>query len=519
LKDSVNSRIRAASWFEARATPSMRFTLRNERRRPSYRPRFQHRLDKCSMTLREHPARDASPSRQGLSVSALSWAGYQGGRDPYITLVSIYVFMPYVATVMVGDAVKGQAIIASYGMVGGLIAALTAPLLGAAADRMGRRLPVLFALSLLFAPLVFALWWARPDGSGLSVSATLIVALLISLLFTYSEVLHNSLMPYAAVNSVDATAMSGAALAIGNVMSVAALIFVLWAFALPGKVAWPFVPAAPLFGLNPRLAEPSRIAAPIAALLFVVGVAPMFLFTRDAPRHDVDVIASFTGGFRDLRALLGSARRHREVAIFLAARTLYSDAQIALITFSGIYAAGVMHWSVMPMLAFGVLMSSFAALGGVAASILDRALGPKRAAEVEIIGTIVGIVALLGISPAGMKFVFTVRPDAPPLWNGPLFTTTPEILFLALGGVVAIFNTALFASSRTFLARLIPPGQSGKFFGLYALAGTATVWLGPLAVKVAVSTFQSQQAGNVAIALLLIVGLGVLSLVRYTGDP
>src|ERR1700689_3029374 len=145
LKDSVNSRIRAASWFEARATQSMRFTLRNERRRPSYRPRFQHRLDKCSMTLREHPARDASPSRQGLSVSALSWAGYQGGRDPYITLVSIYVFMPYVATVMVGDAVKGQSIIATYGMVGGLIAALTAPLLGAAIDRMGRRLPMLFA--------------------------------------------------------------------------------------------------------------------------------------------------------------------------------------------------------------------------------------------------------------------------------------------------------------------------------------------------------------------------------------
>lgn len=469
------------------------------------------------MTLREHQAPAAGP-RQRLSASALSWAGYQGGRDPYITLVSIYVFMPYVATVMVGDAVKGQAVIATYGMIGGLIAALTAPLLGAAADRLGRRLPILLGFSLLFAPLVFGLWWARPDGTGLSVPATLLIVLFISLLFTYSEVLHNSLMPYAAMNPVDAAAMSGVALAVGNVVSVAALIFVLWAFALPGKVHWPFVPAAPLFGLDPRLAEPSRIAAPIAALLFVVGIIPMFLFTRDAPRQNTDVIASLKAGFRDLRALLSNARQHRDVAIFLAARTLYSDAQIALITFSGIYAAGVMHWSVMPLLAFGVLMSSFAALGGVAASILDRALGPKRAAEVEIIGTIVGIVALLAVSPAGMKFVFTVRPDAPPLWRGPLFTTSPEIVFLALGGVVAVFNTALFASSRTFLTRLIPAGQSGKFFGLYALAGTATVWLGPLAVKVAVGTFQSQQAGNVAIALLLTVGLGILSLVRDRGE-
>ena len=170
------------------------------------------------------------------------------------------------------------------------------------------------------------------------------------------------------------------------------------------------------------------------------------------------------------------------------------------------------------MLAFGVLMSSFAALGGIVASMLDRALGPKRAVQIEIIGTIVGIVALLGISPAGMKFVFTVRSDAPPLWNGPLFTTAPELAFLVLGGLIAVFNTALFASSRTFLTRLIPPGQSGAFFGLYALSGTATVWLGPLAVKVAVGTFQSQQAGNVAIAILLMVGLGILSLTGDGGD-
>jgi len=165
-------------------------------------------------------------------------------------------------------------------------------------------------------------------------------------------------------------------------------------------------------------------------------------------------------------------------------------------------------------LAFGVLMSIFAALGGLVASLLDRVYSPKRAVQIELVGTILGIVSLLGVSPGGMKFIFTVRPNAPPLWNGPLFTTTPELAFLGLGGLVAIFNTALFASSRTFLARLTPPEQSGTFFGLYALAGTATVWLGPLAVKVAVGTFHSQQAGNVAVAVLLTVGLAILSMVK-----
>ena len=176
-------------------------------------------------------------NRRAMSTSARAWAGYQGGRDPYITLVSIYIFMPYVATVLVGNAVKGQALIAAYSFFGGLIAALTAPLLGAAADRMGRRLPPLFILSLLFAPLVAALWWAKPGGAGLSVPTILVLTLLISLVFTYGEVLHNAMISYAARSAHDASAMSGAAFAIGNVVSVAALIFVLWAFALPGKVA------------------------------------------------------------------------------------------------------------------------------------------------------------------------------------------------------------------------------------------------------------------------------------------
>ena len=227
-----------------------------------------------------------APGRGGsMSRSALAWSWYQGGRDPYITLISIYIFMPYVATVMIGDAIKGQAMIAGFSLLGGLIAALTAPFLGAAADRMGRRMPPLKILSLLFAPLVAALWFAKPDGSGLSVTAVMVITVLVSLVFTYSEVLHNALMPYSAQNRNDDAAMSGTALAVGNVVSVAALVFVLWAFALPGKVNWSLVPAAPLFGLDGALAEPSRIAAPIAAALFVLGVIPMFLFSRDAPQR------------------------------------------------------------------------------------------------------------------------------------------------------------------------------------------------------------------------------------------
>ena len=51
---------------------------------------------------------------------------FEAGRNPFVMLVTIYVFMPYFSTVMVGDPVKGQALVAAYGQWAGWIIALTA---------------------------------------------------------------------------------------------------------------------------------------------------------------------------------------------------------------------------------------------------------------------------------------------------------------------------------------------------------------------------------------------------------
>ena len=40
-----------------------------------------------------------------------SWTFGQAGRDPYYILVIIYIFYPYFSNTVVGDPVKGQALI------------------------------------------------------------------------------------------------------------------------------------------------------------------------------------------------------------------------------------------------------------------------------------------------------------------------------------------------------------------------------------------------------------------------
>ena len=49
-----------------------------------------------------------------LNRGGLSWAIFEGGRDPYVILITIYIFMPYVAATLVGDAVQGQELISRW---------------------------------------------------------------------------------------------------------------------------------------------------------------------------------------------------------------------------------------------------------------------------------------------------------------------------------------------------------------------------------------------------------------------
>jgi UMF1 family MFS transporter len=95
-----------------------------------------------------------------------------------------------------------------------------------------------------------------------------------------------------------------------------------------------------------------------------------------------------------------------------------------------------------------------------------------------------------------------------------LFNTLPEVGYMGFAIVIAMSITAAYASSRSLMARLAPEGMEGEVFGLYALAGSATAWLGPMLVEHFTETYQSQRAGFGSIAILLVVGFVLLLFVK-----
>jgi len=448
---------------------------------------------------------------QKIDRGAWSWALFEWARNPWVLLGTIYVFAPYISNVVIGDPVRGQALIAGWHATAGLIIAITSPFLGAASDRMGRRKPLLAFCTAALAFCIAVQWFALPNGAGLPLWAIGLTVTASGVAFVYTEVLHNSMLTHAAPRH-QVSRVSGLGLSLGNAASVLLLLFVLVTMALPGQIALPFIPDAPLFGLDRATHEPDRAVTLLCAAWLILFSIPIFLYTPDLTTTGERFGDAMRHGVGNVIRTIRKLRDYRNVALFLIARMLYADGKTAILIFSGVYASGVMGWDLLEMLSYGILLSIFAVAGGVISGWLDHVVGLKRAVVIEIGVTLVCLVFMVSMSPTTMFFA-PIEANVQ-IWNSPLFATAPEVAYLGFAIVIAISITAAYGSSRALMARLAPSGMEGEVFGLYALSGSATAWLAPGLVAYFTTTYQSLRAGFASIAILLLAGVLLVLFVR-----
>ena len=117
----------------------------------------------------------------------------------------------------------------------------------------------------------------------------------------------------------------------------------------------------------------------------------------------------------------------------------------------------------------------------------------------------------------GVRYTQTI--NAKYSWDGPIFNTLSDVVYLCTAAFIAVTATASISSSRSMLVHLAPAQRVGEFFGLYAIAGTVTVWLGPLLVELFTQWSGDQRIGMSAIGLLFILGLIVLTTVHSPHHP
>lgn len=440
-----------------------------------------------------------------------SWALFEWARNPYVILVTIYIFAPYFTTTVAGNPVEGQSMLGFTNTVSGFIIAITAPFLGAIADRRGRRKPWIATFVGIMVPCAFLLGWSLPGGAGIGVTTTLILMVIVSIAFEYSAVFHNAMLPSVApVTKVGA--ISGYALAYGNIAGLLLMVFVLYAFAWPGHTDFSFIPDQPLFGIDQSTSEDDRIVAPLAAVWMLLFTLPLLLFTPDGRDSSNSVREAVREGLTAVVATLRRLSHYRNVALYLLSRMLFNDGMVGVLIFGGVYAAGTFDWDTTTMLLFGIISSFSAAIGAVLGGYVDDRLGSRKALLLAIGGT-AGLLA----------FAVTIQPDSilfiplettGPVWNSPYFATLPELVFFINNQFFAMFITVGFAASRTMMARIAPPTMMTQFFGLYALSGTATAFLAPFLVGTFTRYFDSQRAGYSSLIILLTIGFVMLFAVR-----
>lgn len=493
----------------------MRSLNDGEPREPDSGPPLSPVADATGLAGWLHNRQDTSTTGelQASRLGQISWALYEGARDPFVLLITIYLFAPYFANHVVGDGVRGQAIAGSIQSYSGLIIAVLAPFLGAIADSGGRRKPWVALYTLILIAAIFPLWFAMPHQTGWNLFLIGALWATANVSFEFSAVFHNSLLPSIASHKRLA-GLSGLALSLGNFAGIILLLFMLIAFSLPGVVPWSFIPAQPLFGLSQALHEPERVSGPIAAIWLLVFCVPFFLFTPDRPSSNIPLGKAMMAGVRSVISTIRSLKHYRNVGTYLLARLFFNDGMTAVLVFGGIYASSTFHWGPIQMLIYGCELSVFAVLGGFVGGWLDNWLGSKRAIFVSIGGTTIAVLITLTMAPDRIFWFIPYDIHAAPINALPFFNTWPEIIFLIVVNFVAVLITAGYANSRTMLARIAPPEKMTKFFGLYSLSGQSTSFLATGLVSWLTLVSDSQRIGLLGEVGFLIVGLLLMFLVK-----
>ncbi|MEM1436154.1 MAG: MFS transporter [Pseudomonadota bacterium] len=450
-----------------------------------------------------------SPAASALG--SFSWSLAQGARDPYYILVVIYIFYPYFSNVVVGDAVRGQSLLGYTNAIAGFLLALSAPLLGAIADKSGRRKPWVAGTGVSLALGALALWWVYPDGTGLGIYPTLALIVVINVIFTTSEVFHNAMLP--SVAAADRVGIiSGTAFALGNVGGLLLMVFVLLAFALPGQLDWSFIPAQPWFGIDQAAHEHDRIVGPLAAGWLILLTLPLLWFTPDGHGERRPLLPMLREGLADVGDTLRSLSHYRNIALYLVARMFFIDGMVGVMTFGGVYASGTFGWDSISLLIFGLCTSAAAMVGAYLGGRLDDRLGSRKTLLLSVAISTLLLLVLVSIDNGHVLFWISVGSER--LFDLPYMSRPAEFCYFITNQIFAMFFVTGLASSRTLMARITPATMATQFFGLYALSGTVTAFLAPLLVGSVTAAAISQRAGFASLILLMGLGLCMLIFVR-----
>ncbi|KRC99172.1 MULTISPECIES: MFS transporter [unclassified Streptomyces] len=430
----------------------------------------------------------ASDEAAGRRREQRGWYFYDWACSVYSTSVLTVFLGPYLTSVAknaadadgyvhpLGIPVSAGSFFAYSVSLSVIVAVLVMPLVGAAADRSGRKKPLLGAAAYVGAAATACMFFLGGDRYLLG-GALLVVA---NAAQSVAMMLYNSYLPQIAPpGERDAVSSRGWAFgyAAGSLVLVANLVLYL---------------AHDSFGVSESAAV--RICLASAGLWWGAFTVIPLLRLRDRPAVVREATAP---GLRRLAATVRDMRRHPLTLAFLLAYLVYNDGIQTVISQASVYGSEELGLSQATLIGAVLLVQVLAVAGALGMGRLARAYGAKR----TILGSLVAWTLTLGAGyflPAGAPVAFYLLAGA---------------IGLVLGGSQAL--------SRSLFSHLVPPGKEAEYFSAYEMSDRGMSWLGPLLFGLTYQLTGSYRDAIVSLVAFFVIGfllLARLPVRRAIGD-
>jgi len=350
-----------------------------------------------------------------------------------------------------------------------IVSILVMPLVGAAADRTGRKKPLLAACAYVGATATTGLFFLSGDryllGGLLLIVANSSVAV--------SMVVYNSYLPQIAPPE-DRDRVSSRGWAFGYAAGSSMLIVNLVLFTGHDS-----------FGVSESTAV--RICLASAGLWWGAFTLVPLKRLRDRRTASAASMAPAVHGWRQLASTVRDMRGKPLTLAFLLAYLIYNDGIQTVISQASVYGSEELGLSQSTLITAVLMVQVLAVAGALGMGRLARTYGAKR----TILGSLVAWTVTLG---AGYFL-----PAGAPVW----FFVLASGIGLVLGGSQAL--------SRSLFSHLVPPGKEAEYFSAYEMSDRGMSWLGPLLFGITYQLTGSYRDAIISLVAFFVIGFALLA--------
>jgi UMF1 family MFS transporter len=393
-----------------------------------------------------------------------AWALFDFANSIYPAVVQTAVFSVFYTTVVVGNDVSRGDLWWGLAVSGSaLIVALSAPLMGAIADRSGVRKRLMLIYTVLCLVGVGLFTTLEP---GMVIQGALIYVLA-NVGFEGALVFYNAYLPDIVPRGKQGF-VSGLGFGVGYLGSALGLLLA----ALFIKTGYDAVWIA-------------------TVVFFAVFSIPTFLLLPADKRTGMPVARAAAWGLTHFRTIVGEVLALKDMRRFLLAYFFFIDGINTTIVVAGPFAEHTFGFSTAEVIRLFLVVQFSALTGAFAMAKPTDRWGPKKV----LTGSLVLWIA------AGLS-VYLVR--------------SAEVFFF-LAVVVGFGLGSVQAASRAFMSSLTPDGREAEMFGFYAFCGKSSSIVGPMLFGyLALASGGNQRFAVMALTVLMAVGLLLL---RRVDDP